>query len=373
MIEVDIKGRVGTFSVEADFAAPSGVTSLFGQSGAGKSTITNMIAGLLRPDKGRIAVDGEVLFDSARGINLSVRKRRVGHVFQDARLFPHLTVKSNLTFARWAGRRQGSRSVDEVVELLGIAHLLARKPGNLSGGERQRVAIGRALLSAPRLLLMDEPLASLDQGRKSDILPYLDRLRSEAGLPIIYVSHAMEEVARLSQTLVIVSGGRIIAHGPVADVLSRVDLGRATGRHEAGALLEGHVTRIDDTWGLSFVDLRDGQSMQVPGLEAKLGEAIRLRIRARDVAIAVEKPTGISIRNLISGTVRTITDETGPYTEVLCTVGKQSLRARLTRASANELDLKSGRQVYLLVKSVAIDRRQSAPAPAVLNGDAEMA
>jgi molybdate transport system ATP-binding protein len=370
MLEVDIKGHAGTFAIDAQFTGSSGVTALFGQSGAGKSTITNMIAGLLRPDSGRISVDGAVLFDSEKGIDLPVRKRRVGHVFQDARLFPHLSVKANLTFARWAGRRLDTRPLEEVVDLLGVGHLLDRKPGTLSGGERQRIAIGRALLSAPRLLLMDEPLASLDQGRKFDILPYLDRLRSEAGIPIIYVSHAMEEVARLSQTLVIVSEGKTVAYGPVAEVLTRVDLGRATGRHEASALLEGKVSQIDRQWGLSLVDLGDGQSMQVPGLGAGLGERIRLRIRARDVAIAVAVPAGISIRNAISGTIRTITDETGPYTEVLCTVGQQNLRARLTRASASELELQPGKQVYLLIKSVAIDRRQSAPVPLIQNEDA---
>ncbi|WP_417687240.1 molybdenum ABC transporter ATP-binding protein [Roseibium sp.] len=368
MLEVDINGRAGSFAVEASFTASAGVTSLFGQSGAGKSTITNMVAGLLRPDEGRIVVDGDVLFDSAQGIDVPARRRRIGHVFQDARLFPHLSVKSNLTFSRWAGGRRDTRSLDEVVDLLGIGNLLERKPGTLSGGERQRVAIGRALLSDPRLLLMDEPLASLDQARKSDILPYLDRLCSEAGIPILYVSHAMEEVARLSQTLVIVSGGKTIAHGPVADILARVDLGRATGRHEASALLQGRISHIDRMWGLSSVDLGGGQVMQVPGLDADLGEAIRLRIRARDVAIATAPPTGISIRNVLSGTVRAITDETGPYTEVLCAVGGQSLRARLTRASAADLGLHPGRTVHLLIKSVAIDRRQSAPVPANVAG-----
>jgi molybdate transport system ATP-binding protein len=362
MIEVDLKGHVGSFHVEAAFEGTAGVTSLFGQSGAGKSTITNMIAGILRPDSGRITVNGETLFDSERGIDVPARARRVGQVFQDARLFPHLSVRSNLTFARWAGRRHDTRPLEEVVELLGIGHLLDRKPVGLSGGERQRVAIGRALLSAPRLLLMDEPLASLDQGRKADILPYLDRLRSEAGIPILYVSHAMEEVARLSQTLVIVSEGKTIACGPVAEVLSRVDLGKATGRHEASTLLEGVVSRIDPEWGLSSVDI-GGQIVQVPGLDAPLGEAIRLRILARDVAIATSEPKDLSIRNALSGTVTSITDESGPYTEILCRVGDQALRARVTRASASGLGLAPGKSVFLLIKSVAIARRQLAPVP----------
>jgi len=369
MIELDIKGALGDFAVEAAFKGEDGVTALFGQSGAGKSSITNMIAGHQKPLSGRIVVDETILFDSERGINLPPRDRRIGHVFQDARLFPHLSVRSNLTFARWAGGRKDDRPVGEVVDLLGIGHLLDRRPGKLSGGERQRVAIGRALLSGPRLLLMDEPLASLDQARKSEILPYLDRLRSEAGIPILYVSHAIEEVARLAQTLVIVSDGKTIASGPVADILSRVDLGKATGRHEAGALLEGQVVRIDRTWGLSAVDI-GGQLVQLPGLDAEIGDRLRLRVRARDVALATKRPSGLSIRNILEATVTSITDEAGPYTEIQCRVCDQYLRARITRASLAELGLAPGNPVFTMIKSVAIDRRQLAPAHSTLARDA---
>lgn len=370
MIEVDVKGRVGGFSVDAKFTGAKGVTALFGQSGAGKSTITNMIAGLLRPNSGRIVVNGEILFDSGKGIDIPARARRVGQVFQDSRLFPHLSVKSNLTFARWAGRRHDdSRSLDEVVDLLGIGHLLDRKPGGLSGGERQRVAIGRALLSAPRLLLMDEPLASLDQGRKADILPYLDRVRSDAGIPILYVSHAMEEVARLAQTLVIISEGRTVACGPVAEILTRLDLGQTAGLEEPSAILEGAVSRIDPDWGLTSIDI-GGQSFQIPGLDATPGEAVRLRVLARDVAIALAEPKDVSVRNVFKGEITNVTHESGPYTEILSRVGEQTLRARVTRASAHELALEPGKTVYLLVKSVAIDRRQLAPASGVSTVDA---
>lgn len=372
MIDLDIKGTLGEFEVEASFIGADGVTALFGQSGAGKSSITNMIAGLQKPRAGRIVVDGTVLFDSDKGINLPPRDRRIGHVFQDARLFPHLSVRSNLTFARWAGGRKDDRPVSEVVELLGIGHLLDRRPGKLSGGERQRVAIGRALLSGPRLLLMDEPLASLDQARKSEILPYLDRLRSEAGLPILYVSHAIEEVARLAQTLVIVSDGRTIASGPVAEILSRVDLGKATGRHEAGALLEGQVVRIDRTWGLSAVDI-GGQVVQLPGLDAEIGDRLRLRVRARDVALATQRPSGLSIRNILEATVTHITDESGPYTEIQCRVCDQYLRARITRASLAELGIAPGNPVFTMIKSVAMDRRQLAPAGSAPTGAASTA
>ncbi len=361
MLSVDISGRVGGMTLEARFDSPGGVTSLFGQSGAGKTSLTNMIAGLVTPEKGRIAVNGTVVFDADKGINLPVQKRRIGHVFQDARLFPHLSVKSNLTYARWAGRRTGARDIGEVVDLLGLQDLLDRRPATLSGGEKQRVAIGRALLSDPRLLIMDEPLANLDQARRNDILPYLDRLCVEAGLPILYVSHSIEEVARLSSTLVILSDGRTPAYGPVADMLARTDLGRATGRHEAGALIEGTVAQIDQEWGLTHVDI-GGALLQIPDMVSKIGDAVRLRIRARDVALAVSPPEGLSIRNAFSATIRSISEETGPYAEILCSIGRQTIRARITRASVSDLGLTPGKEVTVLIKSVAIDRRQRAPA-----------
>lgn len=360
MLDVDITGNVGSLPLTAKFKSEGGVTSLFGQSGAGKTSLTNMIAGLVRPKSGRITVNGTTMFDADKNINLAVQDRRIGHVFQDARLFPHMSVSANLTYARWAGRRKTSRSMDEVVDLLGLGALLQRKPATLSGGERQRVAIGRALLSDPRLLIMDEPLANLDQARRNDILPYLDRLCAEAGIPILYVSHSIEEVARLSQTLVILSDGQTPAYGPVADMLARTDLGRATGRHEAGALLEGTVKHTDDQWGLTHIDI-GGPVIQIPDLGAAPGETIRLRIRARDVALASEPPNGLSIRNVLDGTIRSISEESGPYAEILCSVGAQTIRARITRASAADLNLSIGKHVTVLIKSVAIDRRQRAP------------
>ncbi|WP_428643121.1 molybdenum ABC transporter ATP-binding protein [Roseibium sp.] len=362
MLDVDIEGRVGGLGLSARFVSKGGVTSLFGQSGAGKTSLTNMIAGLITPTSGRIAVNGTTLFDADKGINLSVQARRVGHVFQDARLFPHMNVKANLTYARWAGHRHGTRDFKEVVDLLGLGHLLDRRPETLSGGERQRVAIGRALLSDPRLLIMDEPLANLDQARRNDILPYLDRLCVEAGIPILYVSHSIEEVARLSNTLVILSEGHTPAYGPVADMLARTDLGRATGRHEASAILNGTVTGLDAAWDLTLVDI-GGAILQIPDMEADPGDIVRLRIRARDVALAVRPPEGLSIRNAFGASILSISEESGPYAEILCSVGDQTIRARITRASVSDLGLEAGKEVTVLVKSVAIDRRQRAPAP----------
>ncbi|MEI2384891.1 molybdenum ABC transporter ATP-binding protein [Breoghania sp. JC706] len=355
MLSVDIEAQLGTFRLAASFESAAGVTALFGRSGAGKTSLVHMIAGLSRPSRGRIAVDDMVLYDSERKIDLSTRERRIGHVFQEARLFPHLTVRRNLTFSHWAGGRRASMPFDEVVELLGIGQLLDRRPAKLSGGERQRVAIGRALLSGPRMLLMDEPLASLDQARKGEILPYLDRLRREAAIPIVYVSHSMEEVARLAETLVIISDGKVEAVGPIGEVMTRLDLGPATGREHAGAVLAGKVASIDRTWGLTHIAV-EGQSIEVPAVRAGVGEELRLHLRARDIALALEVPGGLSIRNALPVTVLEVTHEDGPYAEVACALGKQRLRARITRASLIALDLKPGQHIFALIKSVAVDR-----------------
>lgn len=357
MIEVDIEGTAGDMPIVASFRSDAGVTALFGHSGAGKSTITKMIAGLLKPDRGRIVINGETLFDSGRGIDQPARLRRIGHVFQEARLFPHLTVKSNLAFARWAGRRIERTRLAEVVELLGIENLLSRRPGTLSGGERQRVAIGRALLSSPRALVMDEPLASLDQGRKSEILPFLDRLCHEARIPILYVSHALEEVARLADTLVVISKGETVACGSTADIMTRLDLGVATGRHEAGSVLVGRVLSTDSRWSLSTIGV-EGYELQVPATGIEPGTEVRLRVRARDVSLAVGEVAGLSIRNRLPVTVEAITSETGPYAEILCRIGEQPLRVRLTRASVEELGLAPGGEALALIKTIAIDRRE---------------
>ncbi|PTW59421.1 molybdate transport system ATP-binding protein [Breoghania corrubedonensis] len=355
MLSVDIEAKLGTFHLSATFESSAGVTALFGRSGAGKTSVVHMIAGLSRPMRGRIAVDDMVLYDSDRKIDLSPRQRRIGHVFQEARLFPHLTVRRNLTFSHWAGGRTASMPFDEVVELLGIGKLLDRRPAKLSGGERQRVAIGRALLSGPRILLMDEPLASLDQARKSEILPYLDRLRREAAIPIVYVSHSLEEVARLAETLVIISDGKVEAVGPVGEVMTRLDLGPATGRQQAGAVLDGRISSYDEEWDLTHIDV-EGQMIEVPAVRAEIGEEVRLHLRARDIALALEVPGGLSIRNALPVTVLEITHERGPYAEVVCALGAQRLRARITRASLVALGLKPGQPVFALVKSVAVDR-----------------
>lgn len=361
MLRVDATTSLGSTNIVARFETGSGVTALFGQSGSGKSSIVNMIAGLLRPKQGVIECDGTVFFDSEKKINVPVKNRRIGYVFQESRLFPHMNVARNLTYSQWAGKRGGQgRHFDEVVGLLGLHDLLPRKPETLSGGERQRVAIGRALLSAPSILLMDEPLASLDGARKAEILPYLERLRTDAGVPILYVSHAMDEIARFADDLVVVSDGSVLAYGPIAEVLGRIDLGPATGRHEAGSVLEGIVRERDKTFDLTGVQV-DRQRLFVPGLEAPLGTPVRLRIRARDVSLALERPSAISIQNIIETQVVAIGAPQGPYVELVLGLGTQMLRARITTKAQATLNIQPGLMVFALIKAVAIDRKAIRP------------
>jgi len=357
-LSVTLRERLGSFDLDVDFRAEGRVTALFGRSGAGKSTIVAFVAGLRRAGAGRVEVDGRTLFDAARGIDVPAHRRRVGVVFQEARLLPHLSVGRNLTYSRWAGGRRGAASLDAVVALLGIEALLGRAPANLSGGEAQRVAIGRALLSAPDILLMDEPLAHLDGARRAEILPYLDRLAHESGVPILYVSHAIDEVTRLAEGIVVLSEGRVVAAGPVEEVLGRLDLGPATGRHEAGSVLAARVAGHDAGYALTRLALgEDGPEMVVPAVPAPLGAPVRLRVRARDVALGTRRPKGLSIRNVLPARILEVAPEEGAFAEVLLDLAGQRLRARVTRASAAELGLKAGAEVYALVKSVAVERR----------------
>jgi molybdate transport system ATP-binding protein len=363
MLEVDVAVRQGAFDLNARFESGAGVTALFGHSGAGKTTLIKLIGGLLRPHAGRIVVGGRTLFDSKEDIDVPVRNRRVGFVFQEGRLFPHLTVRQNLLYGRFFTPPNARRAhTDDVVEMLGIGGLLGRRPGSLSGGEKQRVAIGRALLADPQILLMDEPLASLDQQRKAEILPYVERLRDEAGTPIVYVSHSVDEVARLANEIVVMSEGRIQAVGSVQDVMARLDLSPYTGRFEAGAVIDAQVRSQDARYGLTELALGN-QILRVPALDADAGTILRLRVRARDVALAVQRPIGISIRNVLAGRVLAIGAEGGAFAEVSVEVEGQTLRSRVTRQSVEELALAPGMPVFVLVKTIAFDRRSLNLAP----------
>ncbi|MFD1988170.1 molybdenum ABC transporter ATP-binding protein [Mesorhizobium newzealandense] len=353
---VDISHRLGDFSLDVRFESAGRLTALFGPSGSGKTTVINMIAGLIRPDKGRIEVDGRVLVDTSTGIFVPKHKRRIGMVFQDARLFPHMSVAGNLRYGRWfTPPAERYADMDAVVELLGIGPLLDRRPAKLSGGEKQRVAIGRALLASPGLLLMDEPLASLDEARKAEILPYVERLRDETKIPIVYVSHSVAEVARLASDVVMLAQGHVIASGPTEAVMQRLDLLPAEERGEGGAVLDTRVLRHDETFGMTVLGSAAGE-IRVPRLAMTTGARVRVRIRARDVMVATEKPTGLSALNILPGTIVAIRPGEGATVEVGIDCNGAAVLARITEQSRQALKLQLGGKVFAVVKTVSFDR-----------------
>ncbi|HWI13742.1 MAG TPA: molybdenum ABC transporter ATP-binding protein [Burkholderiales bacterium] len=356
MLKVDVEHRVGRLDLNVAFQADARITALFGRSGAGKTTLVNMIAGLLRPARGRIEVDGKVLFDSARGIDLPAEKRRIGYVFQEGRLFPHLTVRRNLLYGH-ALTPAGERYVqlDQIVTLLGLEDLLDRRPGALSGGEKQRVAIGRALLASPRLLLLDEPLVALDTVRKREILQHLELLRDELRIPMVYVSHVVEEVVRLADAVVLLAGGKAVASGDVEDIMGRPDLRPASGVFEGGAVIDATVTAQDMQYDLATLAF-DGGTLTVTNVDALIGEPVRVRIRARDVSVALEQPQRISIQNVLRGSIEKVEAQPGGIVDLTIAVGAARLRSRVTRRSMDQLDLTPGREIYALVKAVSLDR-----------------
>lgn len=355
-IIVDVEKRLDTFSIQASFESAGRLTALFGRSGAGKTTLVNLIAGLVRPDRGRVVIDGDTLVDTAAGIEVPAHRRRVGYVFQDARLFPHMSVRSNLLYGRRrAPRRDRTIDFDAIVGLLGIAHLVARRPADLSGGERQRVALGRALLAGPRLLLMDEPLAALDEARKADLLPYVERLRDEMRLPIVYVSHSVEEVARLADTVVVMADGQVVASGEVNEVFGRADLSAVTGQYEASTVLTATVEGQEPAVGLTVLRHPAGL-LYYPLIERPVGAEVRIRIRARDVALAVGDPGRLSIRNRLAATVVDIRSGPPPIVDVRLDAAGAPLVASITREAANDLGLAPGTSVTALIKSATFDR-----------------
>jgi molybdate transport system ATP-binding protein len=354
-LDVAVTKHLGDFTLDAAFTSNNKVTALFGRSGAGKTTLVNLIAGLLKPDSGRIAVDGTPLVDTDARIFVPVHKRRVGYVFQEGRLFPHLSVRSNLLYGARADAPARTESLGRVVDLLGIGALLDRRPATLSGGEKQRVAVGRALLADPRLLLLDEPLAALDEERKAEILPYLERLTQEVGLPIVYVSHAIDEVAQLADTVVLLSDGKVAATGAVNDVLARLDLPDIAERLDAGTVLTATVTANDTKEGVTRLEHPAG-TITLPLAHEAIGTKVRVRVRARDIALAIGEPGRISIRNRLAATITEIAPMPSGAVDVKLDAGGEPLVARITQDAARELELAPGKAVTALIKSAALDR-----------------
>jgi len=346
-LDVAIAHRLGTFVLEVAFEGAAGLTALFGPSGSGKTTIVNIVAGLVRPDRGRVAVNGTVLVDTALGTFVPPHHRRIGYVFQESRLFPHMTVRQNLLYGRWfTPRAARDARLEQVIDRLGLGSLLDRRPARLSGGETQRVAIGRAWLASPRLLLLDEPLSSLDAARKEEILPYLERLRDESRIPIVYVSHALSEVARLATQVVMLRDGHVVAVGSVSSVLTGV---------ESSMVLEARITQQDSVSGLTMLESRAG-TLRLPQLELPLGTMIRVWIHAQDVLLAVQRPEGLSARNVLDAVVTGIEPKAGAVVEVHLDAHGAVLLAQITRDSLQALGIVPGRHVYAIIKAVAFDR-----------------
>ncbi len=342
------------FSLDVALEVPMrGITGIFGESGSGKTTVLRCVAGLERPSLGKLVVDGEVWQDQAANISRPIHERRIAYVFQEPRLFWHLNVRQNLEYGQRRTRaQQNGFEFDQIVDLLGLGKLLHRVPAELSGGEAQRVAIARALLRAPRLMLMDEPLAALDRTRKDEILPFLDRLHAQLSVPILYVSHNIEEVCRLCDHLVVMEGGRVLAAGEIQSVLVRLDLPLLVGE-DAGSVIRCTVKGYDTEYELTRLGFSGGMFI-VPGRFGEPGAKLRLRIRANDVSLCRERPRSSTILNIIPATVERIRPVQGPLVMVRLVAGSDRLTARITRRSCDEMDLKKGDQVLVQIKAVAV-------------------
>jgi molybdate transport system ATP-binding protein len=355
---VRLRHTLGAFHLDAsfEFGDRTGVTALFGPSGAGKSTVISAIAGLSKPDFGNVVLGGETLLDTERGIWVPARDRRVGVVFQDTRLFPHLSVKANLLYG-WqrAHQKMTTPGIDSVIALLALEGLLDRRPRTLSGGEKSRVALGRALLMNPRALLLDEPLAALDAPRKAEILPYLDKLVREAKIPMLYVSHSLDEVARLAERMVLIDKGRVVAEGSLFEVTQRLDL--IAGKELLpGAVLEARIAGHDEAHGLTELVLA-GETLVVPSIPKSVGETVRIRIDAPDVMLALSRPDGVSANNILPARISAI-EETHAHADVQLSLRDARLIARITRRSLERLALRPGADVFAVIKSVTVGGRE---------------
>lgn len=346
MITLEIRKALGPFMLDVQCEAPAGVTALFGPSGSGKTSVVNAVAGLMQPDAGTIRIGNTTLFDRAANVSLAVHKRRVGYVFQDARLFPHMTVLENLRYG-------GHHDEAQVIDILGLADLIARMPASLSGGEKQRVALGRALMCNPQVLLMDEPLAALDAQRKAEILPYIERLRDVVRIPILYVSHDMSEVARLATTLVVLDAGKVAVSGPVGQVLSHPEAIPLIGVRAAGAVINARVAGYLKDDGLTELAFSGGRLM-LPGKLGVMGQTLRLRIPAQDVILAKVVPAGISALNVLPVEITRIERGRGPGTAVALSAGTDQLLARVTRRSAAQMELAVGQKIFAIIKATAV-------------------
>ena len=354
MLKVKVAKTRDEFALAAEFTAPTpGVVALFGRSGCGKTTTANIISGLLPADTAYIELDGHVLTDTAAGISIPPEQRRIGYVFQDDRLFPHMSVIRNLQYGLKRARApRQTIAFDQIVSLLGLDALLQRQPYQLSGGERQRVSLGRALLSQPALLLLDEPLAALDTARREEVLPYLERLRDNLSIPMVYVSHQFDEVLQLATHVVLMDAGHVVAQGSLSEVSLVPQLRAIVGPDSVGAVVDGVVTSVHASGGMA--ELRVGAGMlnvSVPGV--KVGERVRVQLLARDIILATEEPRGLSVRNQLRGVITSVVDDENEARLVTVDVGGTKVLSRVTRGAVDALGLLNGMSVWVLVKAVS--------------------
>jgi molybdate transport system ATP-binding protein len=357
---ISAQKSLGDTYFDIDLKLPNrGITAIFGRSGAGKTTLINMIAGLVKPEQGHIAINDKVLFDHQTQIHLPIHKRRVGYVFQDSRLFPHYTVQGNL---KYGAQAFSTAELEEVCQLLDIKHLLKRYPRELSGGEKQRVAIGRALLSQPDLLLMDEPLASLDLPRKREVMPYLEQLAEKVDIPILYVTHSLSEIVRLAQHIVMLDNGTVIESGELTQVWQSHAMRPWQSFTEQSSLFEAQVVEHNPRYGLTQVLLGDNYTLWTQHYDAKPGSKLRVQIRASDVSLTLSQPTDSSIRNILKTFVVSIEhcQQAPDRQSVIVELGlgsNQMLSASITRWALDELELKQGMEVFAQIKGVSISQR----------------
>jgi molybdate transport system ATP-binding protein len=354
MLKVRAVKRRDGFTLNAEFAAPTpGVVALFGRSGCGKTTTVNIICGLLAADEGLVELDGMVLEDTAAGISVPTERRSVGYVFQDARLFPHFSVLRNLRYGLTrAPAGKHTIGFDQVVALLGLGPLLQRRPNHLSGGESQRVSLGRALLAQPRLLLLDEPLASIDAARREEVLPYLELLRDNLSIPMVYVSHQFDEVLRLATHVVVMDAGRVLAQGSLNEVSLLPALRSIVGPDSVGAVLDGVVTRVDHECRMADLQVGAG-GLNVSVRDVRIGERVRVQLLARDIILATAAPTGLSVRNELRGRVVEVAADEDDAVLVKVDVGGSIVLARVTQSAVAALSLRVGMGVWVLVKAVS--------------------
>jgi molybdate transport system ATP-binding protein len=354
-LEARLEVEAGEFRLEATIDLPlSGIAVIFGPSGAGKTTLLRAIAGIGARARGFLAFEGEVWQDDARGVRVPPHRRGVGFVFQQGRLFPHLSVRRNLLYG-WRRTPPAERKldVDRVFDLLEVRPLLERRIGALSGGERQRVAIGRALLASPRLLLMDEPVASVDLALRGEILAFVERLPRELGIPIVYVTHSVDEMLRLAERVVLVERGRTRAQGPVEELSKEIDLLVGSSDADPGTVFAGTVTEYDERFALARIRFAGGE-IRIPSAPVMPGVERRVRVRSRDVSLSLDPPGRATILNVLRGTIREVVDVSASDADVLIDVGVP-LRARVTRRSVAHLGLAPGVEAFALVKAVALE------------------